>query len=80
MSDLTKMSIPELKQYLSKNRSNDDKFSEALAELLKRDPNPVIYSKDMPFEEQEQIFMAKITKNVDHWIWQAVADSKKSSW
>lgn len=66
MTDFTKMSVPELKQYLSENRSNDDKFSEALAELLKRDSNPVIYSKDMPLEEQERIFMAKITKNGDH--------------
>lgn len=66
MTDLTKMTVPELKQYLSENRNNDDKFSEGLAELLKRDPNPVIYSKDMPLEEQEQIFMEKITKNGGH--------------
>jgi hypothetical protein len=33
-----------------------------LAELLKRDQNPVIYSKDMPLEEQERIFMEKIAK------------------
>ncbi|MDJ0730245.1 MAG: hypothetical protein QNJ33_09680 [Crocosphaera sp.] len=62
MIDLTKMSVTELKQYLSQNRNDDDKFSEALAELLKRDPNPVIYSKDMPLKEQERIFMEKITK------------------
>ncbi len=63
MNDLNKMSVTELKQYLSKNRSNDNKFSEGLAELLKRDPNPVIYSKDMPLEEQERIFMEKIGKH-----------------
>ncbi|MEA5509051.1 hypothetical protein VB715_04670 [Crocosphaera sp. UHCC 0190] len=63
MVDLTQMTVTELKQYLSKNRSDDDKFSEALAELLKRDPNPVIYSKDIPLEEQERIFMEKIAKH-----------------
>ncbi|KYC42234.1 hypothetical protein WA1_19840 [Scytonema hofmannii PCC 7110] len=63
MTDLTQMTVTELKQYLSENRSDDEKFSEALAELLKRDPNPVIYSKDMPLEEQERIFMEKITKH-----------------
>jgi len=63
MTDLTQMTVTELKQYLSKNRSDDNKFSEALAELLKRDQNPVIYSKDMPLEEQKRIFMEKITKH-----------------
>lgn len=59
---ITQMTAAELKYYLSENRSNDDKFSHALAELLKRDRNPVIYSKDMTLEEQERIFMEKITK------------------
>ena len=63
MTDLTQMTVTELKHYLSENRSDDDKFSKALAELLKRDPNPVIYSKDIPLEEQERIFMEKITKH-----------------
>lgn len=63
MTDLTQMTVTELKHYLSENRSDDEKFSEALAELLKRDPNPVIYSRDMPLEEQERIFMEKITKH-----------------
>ena len=63
MTDLTQMTVRELKHYLSENRSDDDKFSEALAELLKRDPNPVIYSQDMPLEEQERIFMEKIAKH-----------------
>jgi cephalosporin-C deacetylase-like acetyl esterase len=63
MADLTQMTVTELKNYLSENRSDDDKFSEALAELLKRNPNPVIYSKDMPLEEQERIFRKKIEKH-----------------
>jgi hypothetical protein len=63
MTDLTQMTVTELKHYLSENRSDDNKFSEALAELLKREQNPVIYSKDMPLEEQERIFMEKIAKH-----------------
>lgn len=63
MADLTQMTVTDLKNYLSKYRNDDDKFSEALAELLKRDPNPVIYSKDMPLEEQKRIFMEKIAKH-----------------
>ena len=63
MTNLTQMTVTELKHYLSENRNDDTKFSEALAELLKRDPNPVIYSKDMPLEEQERIFMEKIGKH-----------------
>ena len=63
MTDLTQMTVIELKHYLSENRSDDDKFSEALAELLKRDPNPVIYSQDIPLEEQERIFREKIIKH-----------------
>ena len=62
MTDLTQMTVRELKHYLSENRSDEDKFSHALAELLTRDQNPVIYSKDMPLEEQERIFMEKIAK------------------
>lgn len=52
---MTKMNTKELKRYLSENRNNDQKFSEALTELLNREQNPVIYSKDMPLEEQEKI-------------------------
>ncbi|WP_293141914.1 DUF6887 family protein [Okeania sp. SIO3I5] len=63
MTDLTKMTIKELKEYISENRNDDDKFSGALAELLKRDSNPVIYSQEMTLEEQERIFMEKITKH-----------------
>ncbi len=63
MTDLTQMTITELKRYLSDNRADDEKFSEGLAELLNCDPNPVIYSKDMPLEEQERIFMEKIGKH-----------------
>jgi hypothetical protein len=63
MTDLTQMTVVELKHYLSENRSDNDKFSAALAELLQRDPNPVIYSRDMPLEEQERLFMEKIVRH-----------------
>ena len=63
MVNLTQMTVTELKHYLSENRNDDDKISEALAELLKRDPSPVIYSKDIPLDEQERIFMEKIAKH-----------------
>jgi len=62
MSDLAKLTIKELKHYISENRNNDQEFSEALTELLHREQNPVIYSKDMPLEEQEKIFQEKISK------------------
>ncbi|WP_375339894.1 hypothetical protein [Okeania sp. KiyG1] len=32
MTDLTKMTIKELKNYISESRNDDDKFSGALAE------------------------------------------------
>ncbi len=63
MSDITQMTIAELKQYLSANRGDDNKFSSALSELLKRDPDPKIILKDIPLEEQERIFKEKITKH-----------------
>lgn len=62
MADITQMTFAELKQYLSEHRRDDERFSQALEELLKRDPNPVIYSKDMPLDEQEKILMEKIGK------------------
>ena len=57
------MTITQLKQYISENRSNEEKFSAALAELSRRDSNPIIYSQDMPLHEQEKIFMEKIGKH-----------------
>jgi pyrroloquinoline quinone (PQQ) biosynthesis protein C len=54
------MTTKQLKQYLSENRNHEEQFSEALSELLNRDPNPVIYPADMPLEEMERIIKAKI--------------------
>jgi len=63
MTDFNKMTVIQLKHYISENRNDDNKFSQALAELLKRDSNPVISSQDMPLEEQERIFIEKIAKH-----------------
>lgn len=63
MTDLTKMTTKELKRYVSENRNKDQEFSEALTELLNREQNPVIYSRDMPLEEQEKILKEKISKS-----------------
>lgn len=64
MPELSQLTEVELKQYLSNHRTDDDKFTDALTELLKRDPNPVIYSNDLPLEEQERIFIEKIDQKL----------------
>lgn len=60
MSDLKQMTTAQLKQYLSDYRNDNEKFSEALSELLSHDPNPTIYPADMPLEEMERIIREKI--------------------
>jgi len=60
MTELKQMTVTELKQYLSDGRGDDDRFSEALRELLSRDRNPVIYPADMPLEEIDRVMRAKI--------------------
>ncbi len=54
------MTNSELKQYLSANRTDDDKFSAALAELISRDPNPTIYPFEQSLEEVSSIIKQKI--------------------
>jgi hypothetical protein len=60
MTDLKQMTSPQLKKYLSDHRTDEDRFSEALSELLKRDPNPTIYPANMPPEELDRILREKI--------------------
>ena len=62
MTDLKQMTTAELKQYLSDHRRDDDKFNEALGELLNREPNPTIYPADMPPEEMERVIREKINE------------------
>ncbi|MEL6221300.1 MAG: hypothetical protein AAFR31_01520 [Cyanobacteria bacterium J06627_8] len=60
------MTIPQLKQYLSKHRQDDAKFTAALNELMNRDTEPVIYSAEMPIEEMEHIIQRKIQSVSDN--------------
>ena len=60
MAELKQMTVNKLKQYLSEERGDDDKFSEALRELLSRDRNPVMYPADMPLEKIDKVMRAKI--------------------
>lgn len=60
MSNLKEMNIPELKKYLSDNRNNDEIFSEALGELISRNPNRKRYPADMTFEEIGQVIGEKL--------------------
>ena len=62
MPNLDEMTNSELKQYLSKHRNNDEAFSEALGELLNRNPNTQPYPADMPPEEIEQVIREHIEK------------------
>jgi hypothetical protein len=62
MIDLKQMTSPQLKQYLSEHRTDEDKFSEALSELLSRDPNPTVYPANLPLEELDTILREKIQR------------------
>ena len=62
MTNLTQMTTAELKQYLFDHRRDDDKFSEALGELLNREPNPTIYPADMPLQDVERVIREKINE------------------
>ena len=62
MTNLTQMTTAELKQYLSDHRRDDDKFSEALGELLNREPNPTIYPTHMPLQDMERVIREKINE------------------
>jgi hypothetical protein len=60
MIDLKQMTSPQLKQYLSEHRTDEEKFSEALRELLSRDSNPTIYPANMPLEQLDKVLREKI--------------------
>ena len=57
--NLSELSKTELKQYLSNHRNNDEKFSEALQELMSRDQNPTWYPLT-DWEETGKIIKQKI--------------------
>lgn len=63
MTNFKEMTKQELKQYLSEHRKEEDKFSEALGELLsRRDPDAKIYSPNMSEEEVKQVIEAKVAQ------------------
>ena len=60
MSNFQEMTVVQLKQFLSDNRNNDEIFSEALGELLSRNPERQRYQADMSPEEIGQVIREKI--------------------
>ena len=61
--NLKQMTVTELKKFLADNRNDDEKFSEALGELLSRNPNHKKYPANQSFEEVGQIIQAKIKES-----------------
>jgi len=57
--NLTELSKTELKQYLSQNRNDDEKFSAALEELMRRNSDAPVYPP-MGWEETKKIIDDKI--------------------
>lgn len=57
--NLTELSKTELKQYLSQNRNDDEKFSAALEELMRRNADAPVYPP-MGWEETGKIVEEKI--------------------
>ena len=55
------MTPTELKKYLSEHRNDDEKFSEALGELMSRDIWTEV-SADQPWSEQETIIKRLIER------------------
>ena len=63
MSNFKEMTVTELKRFLAENRNNDQKFSEALGELLSRNPNRQKYPANQSFEEFGKIIQEKIKES-----------------
>lgn len=59
---LTEMTNQELRQYLSKNRHNEEAFSQALEILMSRKTDPFKYPppSEMNYQDIETIFQNKI--------------------
>jgi hypothetical protein len=62
MIDLKQLSIKELKQFISDNRTDDEKCSAALGELLSRDSESIVYPHDMPIEEMHRVLQEKLNQ------------------
>ncbi len=59
--NLETLSNTELKQYLSANRNDDEKFSAALQELINRNSDAPVYPP-MGWKETKQIIDQKINQ------------------
>lgn len=59
--DLATLSKSELKQYLSENRNNGEKFSVALQELINRNPEAPV-DPPMGWEETREVVEQKINR------------------
>lgn len=59
---LSEMTDQELRQYLSKNRHNEEAFSQALEILINRKTDPFKYPppSEMNYQEIEAMFQKKI--------------------
>jgi predicted CopG family antitoxin len=60
----SEMTNPELNRYLSEHRNDEKAFSQALEVLLSRKKDGFKYHYNMPSEEAEAIFKAKINQLV----------------
>lgn len=59
--NLDEMTNGELKAYIRENRHDEEVCREALKQLIKRkNPNSPQYSYDLPTEEMEAVFKAKL--------------------
>ncbi len=63
MYNLKEMTVTELKEFMAENRNDDQKFSEALGELLSRNPNRKKYTANQSFEEVRKIIQEKIKES-----------------
>ena len=60
MSNFQEMTVVQLKEFLSAHRNDNEMFSEALGELLSRNPDRQRYPADMSTEEIGQVISEKI--------------------
>ncbi len=60
MIDLKQLTLKELRQFLSENRADDDKFSAALGELLSRESEADCYPANMSVEEVQRVLDQKL--------------------
>ena len=63
---LKEITRKELKEYLSKYRNDEEKFSTGLGEFLSRSrPNAIHFPASMPREEQEKRFISLLKKRIN---------------